>query len=422
MGREPSSPSATTRVKESINHILGIALNSGVRTIHIEPGKNFVLVRFRRGTKLEVVNKLPRSSAKEFSAQLKKLAHLDIDKITIPQYGLTKIEVDKKQHQLQVVTLPVIGGEKITIDVLGDTSPNQNLENIGLWGISLKQVQQALALNHGLILITSPQLKPAQDILGIMLGMVDSHSHSLAYLGPIISGLPASVDINGDDNFTQKLKSIQLGKYSIVSIGLVSSSALARQINDSVIKKQHIMAVLPASNTISALTFWQQLVDEPLSLPMIISEHRVVSLCKDCKQAYDPPIIEQVQLATNFQTDNPIIMKRLHNLEISAIEAGIGGDQEASSTPKEILRLWRRNLSGCKKCNYSGYDQDIGVFEVLEPTDKLSNKLSQKNTISALREIALESGMISLKTDALIKALRGLIDFKTLINICSITD
>jgi type IV pilus assembly protein PilB len=421
MGRESSSL-VTARVKDSINHILGIALSSGVRTIHIEPGKNFVFVRFRRGTKLEVVNKLPRSSAKEFSTQLKKLAHLDSSKISIPQYGLTNIEVDKKLHQLQVVTLPVIGGEKITIDVLGDTSPNQNLENIGLWGNSLRQVQQALASSYGLILITSPQLKPAQDILGIMFGMVDSHSHSLAYIGPIISGLPASVDISGDDNFNQKLKSLQLGKYSIVGIGLVNSSALARQINDMVIKKQHIMAVLPASNTISALTFWQQLVDEPISLPMIISEHRVASLCQACKQAYDPPRIEQVQLATNFQTDNPSVMKSLHSLEISAIKAGIVGDQEASSSPKEILKLWRRNLSGCLKCNFSGYGQDVGVFEVLEPSDKLGNKLSQKNTISALRDIATDSGMISLKTDALIKALRGLIDLKTLISICSIAN
>jgi type II secretory ATPase GspE/PulE/Tfp pilus assembly ATPase PilB-like protein len=421
MGRESSS-TAMSQVKDSINHIIASALSSGVRTIHIEPDRNFIVVRFRRGAKLQVVNKLPRSRAREFSAQLKKLANLDVAKTSIPQYGLTKLEIAKKQYQFQVATVPVIDGEKITIDVLSQTNPTQSLENIGLWGNSLGQVQEALALNHGLILLTSPQLKPAQDLLEIMFRMVDSHSHRLAYIGPIASQLPASVDIQDGEDVVQKLKSLQLGKYSIVGVGMVNSSALARQINDQVLKKQHIMAVLPASSALSALVFWQQMVAEPLALPMVISQHKVASLCPMCKVAYSPPIIEQIQLTANFQVDNPSVMKTLHVLEKSAIQAGLGDNQETDSSPTKILKLWRRDTTGCRHCNFSGYGQDIGIFEVLEPSDKLRSELSHKNIATNLQDIALSEGMISLKTDALVKALRGLIDFKTLISICSIAN
>ena len=422
MGRESSSTKAISLVRDSINHIISSALSSGVKTIHIEPGTNFLLVRFRRGTKLEVVNKLPKANAKEFSSQLKKMANLDSNKTSIPQYGLTKLEIAKKLHEFQVVTLPVIGGEKITIDILGDVSSTDSLDKIGLWGKALSSVGQALATNHGLILITSPGLKPAQDLLGLMLGTLASPTHQLAYFGPTLGGIPLSVDIENSDNLTQKLNALTLGKYSIVGIGQINSSALASQINDLVIKGQHVMAVLPASTATSALSLWQQMVDGPLSSSFVINQRTVASLCDNCKQAYAPSVIEEIQLATNFHLDTPRAMKDLHALEASAIKAGLGSETEASTTPKKILKLWRRDPAGCSHCNFSGYGQDIGIFEVLIPSDKIISKLNHKISASELQDIVSSEGQLSLKNDALIKALRGLIDFKTLLEVCSTTN
>lgn len=421
MGRELSSSTTASRIKESINHIITRAIRSGVKTVHIEPGRNYILVRFRKGTKLEVASKLPKDNAQEFSAQIKQLADLDINKTSIPQHGLAKIDIAGKPHEVQVVTLPVLDGEKITIDILETIEPTQSLETIGLWGEPLRQVQEILALSHGLTLITSPHLKPAQDMLGTMFTLLDNHSHSLIYIGPANSRLPLSVGAEDSDNLIEKLKSLHRGKYTVIGIGLVDNSTLARQINDLVANQQHIMAVLPATSAISALSFWQQMVGEPLTLPTVINQHKVLSLCKNCAESYEPPIIEQIQLAQNFQTDNPDVMKAINALEKSAIKASLGKTRELSSSPKKVLKLWRSSPSGCKHCNFTGYMADIGIFEVCEPGDKLRIELGRQNTAAQLQNIAAEQGMISLKTDAFIKALRGLIDFKTLISICSIT-
>ena len=395
------------------------ALGNGVKTIHIEPSTNFILVRFRRGTKLEIVNKLPASNAEALSAELKKMANLDSSKTTIPQYGLTKLEVAKKLHEFQIVTLPVIGGEKITIDVLDNATEGASLETIGLWGKALSSVGQALATNHGLILITSPGLKPAQDLLGLMLTTVVSPTHKMIYIGPIVSGIPLSVDIQNDDDLSRRLKALRVADYSIVALGLVGSSQVARQINDLVLMNQHVMAVLPASSVIQAAMVWQQMVNEPLSLSLVINQQTVAGLCDNCKQSYEPSVIEQVQLSTNFQVDKPDAMKDLHALEVSAIKAGLGTDDEPSSSPGKVLRLWRRDPHGCSQCNFSGYDKDIGIFEVLTPSDKFLGELARKTSSTKLQATAESDGLISLKTDALIKALRGLVDFKTVINICS---
>jgi len=418
MGRESSTKSASL-VKDSINHIISSALNSGVKTIHIEPSSNFILVRFRRGTKLEVVNKLPRSNAKEFSIQFKKMANLDSSKTSIPQYGFTKLEVAKKLHEFQVVTSPVIGGEKITIDIIDDVNRSVTLDKTGLWGRGLSLVEQVLATNHGLILITSPGLKPAQDLISLMLGTLISPTHQLVYFGSAVKSIPKSVVTEDADNLTEKLKALVIGKYSIIGVGLVNSSALASQINDLVIKNQHVMAVLPASSVLGALSFWRQMVDGPLLPPFVINLQMVASLCDNCKQSYVPSVIEEIQLVSNFHIDNPSVMKDLHALESLAIKAGLGGSVESSTSTKKILKLWRRDPAGCSHCNSSGYGQDIGIFEVLSPSDNLITELNHKGSVSKLQDIALSEGFISLKTDALVKALRGLIDFKTLISLSS---
>jgi len=46
------------------------------------------------------------------------------------------------------------------------------------------------------------------------------------------------------------------------------------------------------------------------------------------------------------------------------------------------------------------------------------NAFSAKKSLSELQAIAIKSGMISLKIDSFIKALRGVIDFATLARVC----
>jgi type IV pilus assembly protein PilB len=377
------------------------------------------LVRFRRGSKLEVVNKLPRSNILEFSKQLKKLANLDIRKSSIPQYGKAKIEINSKSHELQIVSVPVLDGEKITIDIIDSVDKRQSLEKLGLWGESLNRVQQKLATNHGLILITSPQIKPSQDILRILLNTVDTNSHSIAYIGPTDAKIPNSTYIRAEDNFVKSIPTLDIGKYSVIGVGMVNTSNLACRISELVVKRQLIMAVFPSSTAIGALISWQRLVGDSSDLPFVISEHQVTSLCQYCKVSYEPTVFERLQLVTNFNTDNPTTMNHVHALEKLAIKASLGDSNEPGSDTKKVLRLFRRSTEGCRHCNFSGYGEDIGIFEVAEPTDTLRTVIGHNNSVIELQNIAVGEGMISLKLDALIKALRGIIDFKTVIAICA---
>src|SRR5665213_849935 len=97
-----------------------------------------------------------------------------------------------------------------------------------------------------------------------MMVLLDRASHSLAYIGPTNSQIPRSTDIKNGDDSIQKLKLLPAGKHTVVGIGLVDSRDLARQVNDLVIKKQHIIAVLPALSSLSALSVWRQMIGQLL--------------------------------------------------------------------------------------------------------------------------------------------------------------
>jgi type IV pilus assembly protein PilB len=64
---------------------------------------------------------------------------------------------------------------------------------------------------------------------------------------------------------------------------------------------------------------------------------------------------------------------------------------------------------GCKNCKQSGYLGRTGIFELLIINEKIKQLISDKAPTQVIRDTAKQTvGMISLREDGLIKALRGI--------------
>jgi general secretion pathway protein E len=155
----------------------------------------------------------------------------------------------------------------------------------------------------------------------------------------------------------------------------------------------------------------------PASVSLVVGQNFVRSLCEHCREAYVPSTVEQIQLTKIFHTGNSVTMKRLHELEKAATKAGLGASQPLGSSEKGIHKLWRADPHGCELCDYTGFAADIGIFEVCKPSDHLRKQLADNELVAELQKTAIKDGTISLTVDALIKALRGLIDFSALLSI-----
>ena len=73
---------------------------------------------------------------------------------------------------------------------------------------------------------------------------------------------------------------------------------------------------------------------------------------------------------------------------------------------KEPTSLYKGK--GCDKCGGSGYSGRIGIFEVLDISEKISRMILQTVTDSDIRDVGVEQGMITMVQDGYLKALEGI--------------
>jgi len=87
--------------------------------------------------------------------------------------------------------------------------------------------------------------------------------------------------------------------------------------------------------------------------------------------------------------------------EITDVEAGLLGIAR-----EEILQIHRG--TGCPHCGGTGYRGRIGLYELLLISDEIRHLINTGADATAIREKAIEEGMITLRKDALSKLTSGL--------------
>ena len=63
---------------------------------------------------------------------------------------------------------------------------------------------------------------------------------------------------------------------------------------------------------------------------------------------------------------------------------------------------------GCKACNYSGYYDRIGIFEILDVTDEIKEMIMSGKSSIEIKKVALEGTYRPLVVDGIQKVLKGL--------------
>ena len=113
-----------------------------------------------------------------------------------------------------------------------------------------------------------------------------------------------------------------------------------------------------------------------------------------------------------FGISSASAFRRINQLELQAIEIGIG-DKQANSTPTKVTHLWRPHREGCEQCKHTGYNGRVALVEVLPINEQIQHTiLSPETTTTSLQTTANKHGFIPMALDGIIKALRGVVTIK----------
>ena len=371
--------------------------------IHIEPQRNRLRVRFRIDGDLLEASSMPIALHQSIISRIKVLSNLKIDETRIPQDGRFRTVVFGRDIDFRVSTFPTPVGEKVAIRVLDPEIGLKGLEELGLVGHNLRILKIAMEKPYGMILITGPTGSGKTTTLYSIMQDLNKESVNVVSLeDPVeyfIDGLNQSQikpEIGYD--FASGLRQILRQDPDIIMVGEIRDNETAALAIHAALTGHIVLSTLHTNNAVGVIPRLVDMKVEPFllssSLNLMIAQRLVSKLCQQCKKGEKAP--EEIIKA---------IKKELINLSDDFLkDVGLLIDKNGEY---EIFYS-----SGCAVCKNKGISGRIALFEILEMTPQLEAAISSEINELKILEESKKQGMITLRQDGVIKALKGLISIE----------
>lgn len=367
------------------------AVEGGASDIHIENTGKEVKVRFRVDGELHTSLTLPLSVYSGVVARIKILAKLRLDEKRKPQDGGFTAKIDGRKIDLRVSTFPAYYGEKVVMRILDSEKGVKSLEDLNMTAEHLEMVKRAIEVPYGIVLITGPTGSGKTTTLYAMLNEIDREGKNVVSLeDPVeyhVDGVSQSqVMPEIGYTFASGLRSILRQDPDVILVGEIRDKETAALAIQAALTGHLVLSTLHTNNAAGAIPRLIDMGVDPFliapTLVLAIAQRLAKKTCDDSKQEVEMDDATRVMIDKQF-ADLP----EEHKSKIS-----IGG--------KMIKTI------PSKTCP-AGTKGRIAVFEMF-PVDKevesvILNSPTELDIYKALRK----KGMLTMKEDALLKAVKG---------------
>jgi general secretion pathway protein E/type IV pilus assembly protein PilB len=372
-------------VVKLVNEILVEAANERASDIHIEPVQNGLRIRHRIDGILQTQSLPPQIHAFQAAifSRIKIMARLNIAEKRLPQDGRIKMRLNNREIDVRVSIIPMVYGEGIVLRLLDKSRMVFNLANVGMMPDCYGTFRQLIDRPHGIVLVTGPTGSGKTTTLYSALNEIKNERVKIVtiedpveYYSDDISQIQVHSKIGL--NFAAGLRSILRHDPDVILIGEIRDMETAESAIHSSLTGHLVFSTLHTNDAPSAFTRLIDMGIEPFlvasTLEGVMAQRLVRAICKECKYEYHPAEFD-------VPADFPIP------------EDG------------KPLTLWKG--AGCRACHGTGYLGRTGIFELLMTNDKIHDLCVQRVNASAIRQQAIQDGMLTLRQDGWRKVAQG---------------
>lgn len=385
-----------------VETVLEHAVLENASDIHIEPLEKKLIIRYRVDGILHDVIVLPKELMTGIVARIKILANLKIDEHRLPQDGRFKIQKEGYKISFRVSIIPVFDGEKIVLRLLNESSQQLTLEQIGLQHSALETFKRNIKKPNGMILVTGPTGSGKTTTLYSVLHILNTPEVNISTIeDPIEYRMPrvnqSQVRPKIGFTFASGLRSLVRQDPDIIMVGEIRDLETAEIAIHSSLTGHLVLSTLHTNNAAGAAPRMLNMGVKPFlaasTINIIIGQRLVRKICTNCIEGYTLNEAEMASLAKNIDLEK--ILAALKKEKI--IEPD-----------KQFKDLTFYHGKGCEQCNGQGFKGRMGIFEVLEVTERINKLISQQATTEQIEAQAIEDGMITMLEDGFIKAKTGI--------------
>lgn len=387
-------------IAKIVTTLLEFAIKGRASDVHIEPQEGRTRVRYRIDGILHEKLVLPKNIHDALISRIKILSDMKIDERRLPQDGRFNFRSGEEEVDLRVSCVPSSHGEKIVMRLLKKTGKIPSLPELGLRGSALKNLERAIRVPHGIVLVTGPTGSGKTTTLYSVLSLINTPRVNIITLEDPVEyaiGGVTQVQVNPQAGltFASGLRSFLRQDPDIIMVGEIRDQETTELAIQAALTGHLVFSTLHTNSAAGALPRLFDMKAAPFllasSMNCVVGQRVVRKVCEKCKEEYNPPV------------------------EVVADIKKVLGELFKE---KQGMKLHRGKK--CEACNNTGYLGRIGIFEVLYVTEKIEHLVLEGSSASKMEEQAMQDGMIIMKQDGYLKALEGITTIEEVLRVAEV--
>ena len=383
-------------VTKIVATILRYAVDGSASDIHVEPNGVKVLVRFRIDGVLQTSLELPKNVHSAVVARIKILSSMRLDERRKPQDGRFGANIDGRKISFRVSVLPTNHGEKVVMRILDGERGVKKLEDTGIAAHNLAALRRGLEQPYGIILLSGPTGSGKSTTLYSMLSEVDRVGRNVLSLED-----PVEYNIDGVSqsqvrpeigySFAEGLRSALRQDPDVIMVGEIRDKETAQLAIQAALTGHLVFSTIHTNNAIGVVP---RLVDMGVD-PYLIAPTLKVAAAQRLSRKLCPGTGKEVPIA-------------------GSIEAMF--EREFESLPKEFADRIQLSSTVMRPEPAPGFSTGTkgrtAVTEVFEADEDIEKLILNNGSEEEMYQVARKKGFMTMKEDAIIKALNHEIPYE----------
>lgn len=372
-----------------VDLLVQYAYNNHASDIHIEPEDKNSLVRFRIDGILHDILNIPIELHNQVVTRIKVLSKMRTDEHQMAQDGKFQEKLPEENLDLRVSIVPIVRGEKVVLRLLSSNSRQYSLTDLGMNDKDLQKISNAYDKPYGMILSTGPTGSGKTTTMYSILKILNKRDVNIMTVeDPVeydIQGVN-QIQVNPKTNltFASGLRAILRQDPNVILVGEIRDEETAGIAVNAAMTGHLVLSTVHTNNAATTIPRLFDMDIEPFlvasSVNVIIAQRLVRKICDRCKKSNNYTLAD---LSKHFSKET--------------IQKYFGTKEEIHAYKGE----------GCSVCHQSGYAGRLGIYEVMEVSEKIKELIVAKADANKIETKAKEEGMVTLVEDALDKVARG---------------
>ena len=372
----------TDSVTDLVDNIIKLAIEKRASDIHIEPQVDSVRIRFRIDGQLFVMANIEKEKQAQMIGRLKAISNMHQEKQEA-QDGRILLYSD---YNIRVSSQKNIYGEKFVLRMLKKTESIKNIFELG-FPYGEKELNHAINKKNSVTIMAAPTGEGKTTTLYSILDYLKNDDINITTIeDPVEIRIPGlnQIEVDKNNRFADNLRTILRQDPDVILVGEIRDRDTAEIAIEAGQTGHYVLSTIHTIDAVEVVTRLRKMglsdYDIASTVGTTISQRLLRKICPHCRRERE---------LSDYEKDTIMKIGQKYDYEFN------------------LDGVKTYDAVGCDKCNNSGYYDRVGIFEVLNIDDDLSQLIMEGKSSIEIRKKAMEKNYRPLIVDGVNKVLKG---------------